>query len=287
MMKIKQQHVIIEAKEKEKEKEESSCDPLLEKRIEFLWKLAVHSLHSNPKLSMKYVSLIRKLSDDTVELHTVCTMCNLICIPNYTCDVEVDEHGTVIHKCKLCKRSNSISRKKIVQNKDLFFKNTKENILPQNEFLINEIDLYEIKDNRKEISTTTHNENAEKVILRERGKITTVLEEIKEKNNIQEQEKKLKEEPIGSTKHESKETPNTQKIKKIEWENIDDVFRIVFDSTSEKPKELKTNNKRDRSQNEYEQSNKPNKKIKNQLQKTNEFLDLKKRKKKNNIMSVL
>ncbi|GAB66413.1 hypothetical protein PCYB_091990 [Plasmodium cynomolgi strain B] len=124
-----------------------------DKRIEYLWNLALSTVYENTKLSMKYITLIKKITKNNVLFDNVCChYCNLIYIPFYNCEIkQIAEKNAIRYRCFLCKRKKQQtlwSCKNQVKNAPLENSNgRKVQSNPPNWglFLINEIDEYGVK----------------------------------------------------------------------------------------------------------------------------------------------
>ncbi|CAA9988159.1 RNAse P, putative [Plasmodium knowlesi strain H] len=132
---------------------EITGDGETDKRIEYLWNLALSTVYENAKLSMKYITLIKKITRNNVLFDDVCChYCNLIYIPFYNCEIkQIVEKNAIRYRCLLCKHK----KHRTLRN----CQNQVKNAIPQNLdgrkvrtnppnwdlFLINEIDKYGIK----------------------------------------------------------------------------------------------------------------------------------------------
>lgn len=121
----------------------------LDKRIEYLWNLALSSVYENAKLSMKYVSLIKKITKSALNFDNICCHhCNLIYIPFYNCEVkQVGNKNIILYQCRLCnskKKINTLNLSKNDKNNlNEFPTQSKKHMVPQERigfFLINEIE---------------------------------------------------------------------------------------------------------------------------------------------------
>ncbi|SBS83447.1 conserved Plasmodium protein, unknown function [Plasmodium ovale] len=131
-------------------------DSHTDKRIEYLWNLAISSIYENAKLSMKYVTLIKKITKNSLLLDNICCYyCNLIYIPFYNCEVkEVKGKNSMLYKCFLCNNKRKLNLQNFKQSTIKSEENKSEKLLPNkltqiNFFRINEIDDHEIKKKHK------------------------------------------------------------------------------------------------------------------------------------------
>ncbi|CAI7720420.1 conserved Plasmodium protein, unknown function [Plasmodium vivax] len=123
-----------------------------DKRIEYLWNLALCTVYENTKLSMKYITLIKKITKNNVLFDNVCCHhCNLIYIPFYNCEIKKpDEKNFIVYRCFLCKRKKRQTlRDPKNKGKNAPLENSDGRNVPSNPrnwglFFINEIDEYEI-----------------------------------------------------------------------------------------------------------------------------------------------
>ncbi|EUD65593.1 hypothetical protein C922_04099 [Plasmodium inui San Antonio 1] len=124
-----------------------------DKRIEYLWNLAMSTVYNNTKLSMKYITLIKKITKNTLLLDNVCChYCNLIYIPFYNCEIKhIDQKNSIRYICFLCKRKrqhtlrnykNKVNNAPLKNSDGL---NVRSNPSIWGLFLINEIDNYAVK----------------------------------------------------------------------------------------------------------------------------------------------
>ncbi|KAI4838260.1 hypothetical protein MKS88_002734 [Plasmodium brasilianum] len=128
-------------------------DNKTDKRVEYLWNLALSTIYENAKLSTKYVTLIKKITKNNLIFDNICChYCNLIYIPFYNCEIKkVQNKNTLLYKCFLCNRKRRLNLQCFTNNaKSNSVKNIrKDRILSSSgnlkSFLINEIDDYEIK----------------------------------------------------------------------------------------------------------------------------------------------
>ncbi|KJP85030.1 hypothetical protein AK88_05335 [Plasmodium fragile] len=124
-----------------------------DKRIEYLWNLALSTVYENTKLSMKYITLIKKIAKNNMLFDNICChYCNLIYIPFYNCEIKhVAGKNAIRYRCFLCKRKkqqtlrNDKSQVKNAPLENSNGINVQSNSLNRDLFLINEIDEYAIK----------------------------------------------------------------------------------------------------------------------------------------------
>lgn len=81
-------------------------DEAIGKRAEYLWNLALSAVYINVKLSMKYITLIKKITKNNLLFDNICChYCNLIYIPFYNCKItHSPNQGKATYTCLLCKR---------------------------------------------------------------------------------------------------------------------------------------------------------------------------------------
>ncbi|ANQ08110.1 Uncharacterized protein PCOAH_00024510 [Plasmodium coatneyi] len=124
-----------------------------DKRIEYLWNLALSTVYENAKLSMKYITLIKKITKNNILFDDVCChYCNLIYIPFYNCEINhIAQKNAIRYRCLLCKhkkhRTLRICKNQVknapLENSD--GQNVRRNPPNWDLFIINEIDKYGIK----------------------------------------------------------------------------------------------------------------------------------------------
>ncbi|SCN60218.1 conserved Plasmodium protein, unknown function [Plasmodium chabaudi adami] len=145
-------------------------DELLDKRIEYLWNLALSSVYENAKLSMKYVGLIKKIAKNTLDFDNICCHhCNLIYIPFYNCEMKQKGNKNVIlYQCRLCNRKKKINilnfPKNDKNNLSGFAAQSQKHLAPQDKigfFLINEIDENAIKPKTNSIISNAEDQESE------------------------------------------------------------------------------------------------------------------------------
>ncbi|SBT35037.1 hypothetical protein POVWA2_025210 [Plasmodium ovale wallikeri] len=131
-------------------------DSQTDKRIEYLWNLAISSIYENAKLSMKYVTLIKKITKNSLLLDNICcNYCNLIYIPFYNCEIkEVKGKNSMLYKCFLCNNKRKLNLQNFNQSTIKSEENISEKLFSNkltqfNFFRINEIDDHEIKKDHK------------------------------------------------------------------------------------------------------------------------------------------
>ncbi|CXI45124.1 conserved Plasmodium protein, unknown function [Plasmodium berghei] len=142
----------------------------LDKRIEYLWNLALSSVYGNAKLSMKYVSLIKNITKNTLYFDNICCHhCNLIYIPFYNCEVkQMGNKNVILYQCKLCNSKKKINilnlPKNDKNNLNEFATQSKKHLVPQEKigfFLINEIEENAIKHKTNSIISNGENQESE------------------------------------------------------------------------------------------------------------------------------
>ncbi|CAD2103814.1 hypothetical protein YYG_01753 [Plasmodium vinckei petteri] len=145
-------------------------DEQLDKRIEYLWNLALSSVYENAKLSMKYVSLIKKIAKNTLDFDNICCHhCNLIYIPFYNCEMkQMGNKNTIQYQCRLCTKKKKINilnfPKNDKNNLSGFAAQSKKHPAPQDKigfFLINEIDENVIKPKTNSIISNAEDQESE------------------------------------------------------------------------------------------------------------------------------
>ncbi|GAW80907.1 hypothetical protein, conserved [Plasmodium gonderi] len=126
---------------------------IMDKRVEYLWNLAILSVYENAKLSMKYIALIKRITNNNLTFDNICChYCNLIYIPFYNCQItHLDDKNVIVYKCLLCNHKKRFNIRNCGnQIKNSFNRTNKTGNALRNPnklgiFLINEIDEHEIK----------------------------------------------------------------------------------------------------------------------------------------------
>ncbi|CRH00007.1 Rpr2, RNAse P, putative [Plasmodium relictum] len=141
-------------------------DELIDKRIEYLWNLALSTIYINAKLSMKYITLIKKISKNNLLFdHICCHYCNLIYIPFYNCEIKEDKNR-ILFKCFLCNHKKRVNLQYFAtQKKNNSFKDNKflNSSTSLNFFIINEIDNFAIKKKNNDENINEKNVNDENI----------------------------------------------------------------------------------------------------------------------------
>ncbi|CRG96187.1 Rpr2, RNAse P, putative [Plasmodium gallinaceum] len=226
-------------------------DKLIDKRIEYLWNLALSTIYVNAKLSMKYITLIKKISNNNLLFdHICCHYCNLIYIPFYNCEIkEIQDKNTILYKCFLCNHKKRVNLQNLIkQKKNNSFKTNKypNNSTDLNFFLINDIEKFAIKkknedennDNNKNINEVSINKENINIETKNGENVNTEIENV-DNRNIEEEDGEDVNIEIENVDNISINNKNEENIKEEKddneeyfknniYENMNDLFRIDY-----------------------------------------------------------